>query len=214
MLSKVGPAFFKFGYSALEVACHSIAAWPDPRPDALLELPLLTDVLTVKLPDSTENPQMEGASRDSEPVSILHFILRQAYLSQILAALPASTPLRAFAKFLPSLWSIWECLVLAEPLLIIAPDPKTCSEIVWWLRELVRPIPLAGDFRPYLHIHDQDFSLLVNANKPQAGVVVGVTVSACPRPSDSRIRSFEMPRPTGRTSSPYSGTERSRKVRV
>jgi len=65
--------------------------------------------------------------------------------------------------------------VLAEPLLIIAPDPKTCSEVVWWLRELVRPLPLAGDFRPYLHIHDHDFSLLVNANKPQAGVVVGVT---------------------------------------
>lgn len=46
---------------------------------------------------------------------------------------------------------------------------------MWWLRELVRPIPLAGDFRPYLHIHDHDFSLLVNSNKPQAGVVVGVT---------------------------------------
>lgn len=67
--------------------------------------------------------------------------------------------------------------MLAEPVLVIAPDPRTCSEIVWWLRELLRPIPLAGDFRPYLHIHDHDFSLLVNSNKPQAGVVVGVTVS-------------------------------------
>lgn len=65
--------------------------------------------------------------------------------------------------------------MLAEPVLVIAPDPRTCSEIVWWLREMVRPIPLAGDFRPYLHIHDHDFSLLVNSNKPQAGVVVGVT---------------------------------------
>jgi len=36
-------------------------------------------------------------------------------------------------------------------------------------------IPAPGDFRPYLHIHDHDFSLLVNSNKPQAGVVVGVT---------------------------------------
>jgi hypothetical protein len=23
--------------------------------------------------------------------------------------------------------------------LVIAPDPKTCSEIVWWLRDLMRP---------------------------------------------------------------------------
>lgn len=77
--------------------------------------------------------------------------------------------------------------------MVIAPDPKTCSEIVWWLRDLFRPvsmnfilaigmmadkqIPPAGDFRPYLHIHDHDFSLLVNSNKPQPGTVVGVTVS-------------------------------------
>lgn len=105
-------------------------------------------------------------------------------------SLPHSAPLRAFASFLPALWSLWECLVLAEPVLVIAPDPRTCSEIVWWLRDLLRPvsgepvgpcspqIPPAGDFRPYLHIHDHDFSLLVNSNKPQAGVVVGVTVSA------------------------------------
>lgn len=38
-------------------------------------------------------------------------------------------------------------------------------------------IPPAGDFRPYLHIHDHDFSLLINSNKPQPGAVVGVTVS-------------------------------------
>lgn len=33
------------------------------------------------------------------------------------------------------------------------------------------------DIRPYLHIHDLDFRLIVNANKPPTGVIVGVTVS-------------------------------------
>ncbi|ORY33392.1 hypothetical protein BCR39DRAFT_519739 [Naematelia encephala] len=157
VLQKIAPPFFEHGYPALETTCHSIASWPDPLPDSTLELPLMTDVLTVKLPDSTEAPQQPAVNQP------------------ILASLPDSSPLRAFATFLPSLWSLWECLILAEPILVIAPDPKTCSEIVWWLRELLRPIPPAGDFRPYLHIHDHDFSLLVNANKPQAGVVVGVT---------------------------------------
>ncbi|WVW86151.1 hypothetical protein I302_108192 [Kwoniella bestiolae CBS 10118] len=165
VLQKVAPVFFEYGYSALEAACHSIASWPDPTPDSVLELPMLTDLINVKLPDTTESPQIGKAFGLTSPT------LKQP----ILAALPTSTPLRAFASFLPSLWSLWECLILAEPVLIIAPDPKTCSEIVWWLRELLRPIPPAGDFRPYLHIHDHDFSLLVNSNKPQAGVVVGVT---------------------------------------
>ncbi|KAL7418405.1 hypothetical protein Q5752_006863 [Cryptotrichosporon argae] len=164
-LEKIAPRFFEYGHSALEVACHSIATWPDPIADAVLELPLLSDLLTVRLPDSTESPQVGQAFAQPNPSRPL----------PLLASLPRSTPLRAFATFLPSLWSLWECLVLAEPVLVIAPDPKTCSEIVWWLRDLMRPIPPAGDFRPYLHIHDHDFSLLVNANKPQAGVVVGVT---------------------------------------
>ncbi|WVR00265.1 hypothetical protein IAU59_007408 [Kwoniella sp. CBS 9459] len=165
VLQKVAPVFFEYGYSALEAACHSIAAWPDPSPDSVLELPLMTDLITVKLPDTTEASQI-GRAFGVSPTSIRE---------PLLASLPTSTPLRAFASFLPSLWSLWECLILAEPVLVIAPDPKTCSEIVWWLREMLRPIPPAGDFRPYLHIHDHDFSLLVNSNKPQAGVVVGVT---------------------------------------
>lgn len=73
VLARIAPSFFKYGYSALEVACHGIASWPDPCPDALLELPLLSEVLTVKLPDSTDNPQVAvGATKlrgEPEPVS-------------------------------------------------------------------------------------------------------------------------------------------------
>jgi hypothetical protein len=44
------------------------------------------------------------------------------------------------------------------------------------------------DFRPYLHIHDLDFRLLFNSNKPPAGVVVGVTVSFWPNEQHSLRR--------------------------
>ncbi|WVQ72633.1 hypothetical protein IAR50_002192 [Cryptococcus sp. DSM 104548] len=207
VLQRVAPAFFEYGYSALEATCHSIAAWPDPTPDTLLSLPLMSDVLNVKLPDTSESTQMFKISSIPSAPSPSH--------AAILASLPTSTPLRTFAPFLASLWSLWECLVLSEPILVIAPDPKTCSDIVWWLRDLMRPLPPAGDFRPYLHIHDHDFSLLVNANKPQPGAVVGVTnpffrnaASHWPNvisiPSKSR-----KPRPTSSSSSsnPLDGPE-------
>lgn len=84
-------------------------------------------------------------------------------------------PLSIFRTCLPALWVLWECLVLAEPLLIVATDPQKCSEAVWCLLDLLRPIPTEGDYRPYMHIHDRDFALLVNPNKPQPGVLLGVT---------------------------------------
>ena len=52
---------------------------------------------------------------------------------------------------------------------------RSISFCSWYTPVLTKQIPPPGDFRPYLHIHDHDFSLLVNSNKPQAGVVVGVT---------------------------------------
>ena len=50
----------------------------------------------------------------------------------------------------------------------------------------MKPIPTeSADLRPYLHIHDLDFRILVNSNKPQPGVVVGVTVSRGYNPNPS-----------------------------
>lgn len=97
-----------------------------------------------------------------------------------------------FANLLPSLWSLWECLVLSEPILIYSPSPALVSAAVWWLRDLLRPvscpshlrsrpshgtkqIPLSGDFRPYFTIQDEDMSLLVNKNPPKAGLILGTT---------------------------------------
>lgn len=58
VLKRLAPAFFQHGYSAIEVACHGIASWPAPKPDVTLELPLLSNVINVKLPDETDNPQL------------------------------------------------------------------------------------------------------------------------------------------------------------
>ncbi|KAI0321763.1 hypothetical protein OF83DRAFT_188447 [Amylostereum chailletii] len=49
------------------------------------------------------------------------------------------------------------------------------SQAVWWLRDLFRPIPWAGDFRPYFTIHDKDHDTLVNKKPPKAGLLLGVT---------------------------------------
>jgi len=92
------------------------------------------------------------------------------------------------------LWSIWECLVLCEPIIIFGQSPAWTSNVIWWLRDVVRPvrdflfklvvptvpkslheIPWAGDFRPYFTIHDKEYAALVNERAPKAGLLLGVT---------------------------------------
>ncbi len=93
----------------------------------------------------------------------------------LLASIPSTSLFDTFKEALGDLWLLWECVLLAEPILVIAPEPKIASEAVWHMLDLIRPIPYAGDFRPYFHIHDYDFRTLVTKNKPQAGTLIAAT---------------------------------------
>lgn len=74
-----------------------------------------------------------------------------------------------------NLWSIWECLLLCEPILVFGSSPAQTSQAIWWFRDLLRPIPIAGDFRPYFTMQDGDHSALINKLPPKPGLLIGVT---------------------------------------
>lgn len=43
------------------------------------------------------------------------------------------------------------------------------------MTEYIAKIPFAGDFRPYLTIHDKDHAVLINKMPPKSGLIIGVT---------------------------------------
>ena len=63
-----------------------------------------------------------------------------------------------FLRSLESIWQCWELMVVGEPILVIGDSPRACSQFVWALVELIKPIPFGGDFRPYFTIQDADFN--------------------------------------------------------
>ncbi|KDQ59072.1 hypothetical protein JAAARDRAFT_192624 [Jaapia argillacea MUCL 33604] len=167
IISILGPMYQQHGSPMLETACHNIANWPDSTPGNTVELGFLGSALQVGLPMHSDEQQ----SRESLPLSE-----RNAPF-HVLASTPSQSPpiLPLFEASLSHLWSIWECLVLCEPILIFAPSPDSTSQAVWWFRDILRPIPMASDFRPYFTIHDQDHAALVNKMPPKAGLLLGVT---------------------------------------
>ncbi|KAH8833955.1 hypothetical protein DL96DRAFT_1578924 [Flagelloscypha sp. PMI_526] len=165
VLSKIlGPLFEQHGTPMLETACHNIATWLDPTPGIALELGFLGSVLSVDIPLTEDTQQLVAQPKFDISTQV------------VAAASPfAPPPLLLFEAALSHMWSIWECLVLCEPLLIFGASPAETSQAVWWLRDVLKPIPLAGDFRPYFTIHDGDHSLLVNRLPPKPGILLGVT---------------------------------------
>ncbi|KAG2140148.1 hypothetical protein DEU56DRAFT_972326 [Suillus clintonianus] len=168
LIMKLGPLFLTHGVPMLETACHNIANWCSPSPGLTAELGFLGSVLHVELPMTADTQQLtETASFREKFDPTLHL------LSSIAPLEPP--PISIFEASLSHLWSIWECLILCEPILVFGSSPAATSQAVWWLRDLLRPIPLANDFRPYFTIHDKDHSLLVNKLPPKTGLILGVT---------------------------------------
>ncbi|KAF7309518.1 UDENN domain-containing protein [Mycena indigotica] len=159
----LGPLFQEHGLPMLEAACHNIAMWSDPTPGLVTELGFLGTVLTVELPLSADQQQLASKSFDPKE----YILASSSWFSP--------PPILLFEAALSHLWSIWECLVLCEPLLVFGTSPAQTSQAIWWLRDLLRPLPLTGDIRPYFTIHDTDHAVMASRLPPTAGRILGVT---------------------------------------
>jgi len=64
-------------------------------------------------------------------------------------------------KSIPSqLHTLWELIILGEPLLVIGHSPTLTSAMVQLLVGMAWPLRYTADYRPYFTIHDGDFAEL------------------------------------------------------
>ncbi|CAG8503424.1 6271_t:CDS:2, partial [Cetraspora pellucida] len=169
VVSILGPAYFEVGNPMLEAACHDIASWKSPSPSKLFDLPFLGNVIQVEIPQPNKPQLLETCPFD---------MTNYRPDLQILASLPPTTMFTHFRDMIKDLWLCWELMLFAEPIVLMAPDPKICSEAVLELMDIINPIPYCGDYRPYFTIQDLDFKSFVTKNKvrvPPSNVIIGVT---------------------------------------
>ncbi|ORY93744.1 hypothetical protein BCR43DRAFT_516764 [Syncephalastrum racemosum] len=162
----LGPVFFDTGQPMLEAACMNIANWPAPAIGQVLDLPFLGHLLQTEIALPSKPQLLETTSFDMS---------RMQPDTQIMASLPVGGLFHHYKDILQDLWLLWELMLLAEPLVVIAPDPGVCSEAVVSLVDLINPIPYCGDYRPYFTIQDADFKSFVTKNKPPTNLIIGVT---------------------------------------
>ncbi|KAL5218835.1 hypothetical protein ABZP36_019519 [Zizania latifolia] len=147
LLQILGPLCFDIGPSALSMVASHVAAWPAPATGRPMELPIGSAALRVHLPPAADDPGPPPALLPANP-SVPYGLFHDADL------------FAAFRGLLLHLWTLWELMVIGEPVLVVAPSPPQCSEAVAGLVSLVAPLSYSVDFRPYFTIHDPDFARL------------------------------------------------------
>ncbi|OZJ06645.1 hypothetical protein BZG36_00358 [Bifiguratus adelaidae] len=166
VVKALGPLFCDHGRPVLEAACTDIASWPIPFPGKCISIPFLGHLLQVELPQPLKPQLLETSPFDMFNIDPS---------KQILASLPPRSLYYHFQDMLESLWICWELMLLAEPIVVMAPDPATCSEVVFSLVDLINPIPYCGDYRPYFTIQAADFKSIINKKNPVSNLIIGTT---------------------------------------
>ncbi|KAK3888922.1 hypothetical protein Pmani_034447 [Petrolisthes manimaculis] len=169
VLELVAPEYFETGEASLEAACHHLDQWPPPTPATTLNLPLLGTLIQVRIPSRQDKP---GASSLTPP-SPTHTMSGPP---SVLIPTPHETEaFRVLAPVLPHLNLLWELVITAEPLVVMALSPTTAANTVQTLVSLIAPLRFSGDYRPFFTIHDSEFREYTTRTSAPPNVILGVT---------------------------------------
>ncbi|XP_045411300.1 protein DENND6B isoform X2 [Lemur catta] len=146
LLSLMAPEYFDKLAPCLEAVCSEIDQWPAPVPGQTLNLPVMGVVVQNLLP---------------APV--------------VLTSVHELDLFRCFRPVLTHVQTLWELMLLGEPLVVLAPSPDVSSEMVLALTSCLQPLKFCCDFRPYFTIHDSEFKEFTTRAQAPPNVVLGVT---------------------------------------
>ncbi|CAF2139828.1 unnamed protein product [Brassica napus] len=176
LLQIIGPLYFDVGNKAIEHVAGFVSLWPPPVPGKLMELPIGNATLKVNLPPPHSLPlENNGVLYEESASSMAPLLPTNQSVPQGL--FHDADLFGVYRGLLLQLWTLWELLLIGEPILIIAPTPPQCSEAVACLVSLVAPLFCSVDFRPYFTIHDPGFARLNSLREGDAfpPMVLGVT---------------------------------------
>uniref|UniRef100_A0A8C7AHB9 DENN domain containing 6B n=1 Tax=Neovison vison TaxID=452646 RepID=A0A8C7AHB9_NEOVI len=170
LLSLIAPEYFSKPAPCLEAVCSEIDEWPAPVPGQTLNLPVMGVVLQVHIPSRVDKPEYSPP----KPCSHEGLGLGAPPLLGILYH-PPLPGTRCFQPVLTHVQTLWELMLLGEPLVVLAPSPAMSSELVLALISCLQPLKFCCDYRPYFTIHDSEFKEFTTRTQAPPNVVLGVT---------------------------------------
>lgn len=152
LLSLIAPEYFEKLAPCLEAVCNEIDQWPAPVPGQTLNLPIMGVVIQVRIPSRVDKLESSPPKQcDQENLLPAPVVLTSVHELDLF---------RCFRPVLTLVQTLWELMLLGEPLVVLAPSPDVSSELVLALTSCLQPLKFCCDFRPYFTIHDSEFKEL------------------------------------------------------
>ncbi|KAH8362538.1 hypothetical protein KR084_013066 [Drosophila pseudotakahashii] len=163
LLAQLAPRYFEEGTDVLRLASEQINRhWPGLRVGQPLQLPLLECSYQICIPRTTSssrksaapegsgNGSGSGGSSGESPPAL-------AATTKVLASVNEIELFHSLDFCMEQLYTLWELVITAEPIVVVGTSPADCSHMVQTLLALIAPLEYCAEARPYFTIHDSEF---------------------------------------------------------
>lgn len=152
--------------TTLETAYAQMLAWPPPSLGRH-ELPFLGSLITLDIAPHQAFP-LQGLPG---PTPLISDTPTSIYAYQPLGSWDI---LMRFMPCITDLYVLHEKLLLCESVVVIAKSPQLCSEAVSSLVDLIRPVPYAGEIKPYMTMQSDFRNIGIDGGTPRP-FILGIT---------------------------------------
>lgn len=178
VLAQLAPKYFDEGNELLRRACEQInTQWPTLMVAQTLRLPLLDCNYQICIPKASSSTR-----KVHSPANSLQHCSEQLELEapKSIKVLPSVNELELFHSLgfvMEHLYTLWELVITAEPIVVVGTSPADCSHMVQALVAVIAPLEYCAEARPYFTIHDSEFKEFTQeaTNRPIPSCILGVT---------------------------------------
>eukprot|EP01117_Protostelium_nocturnum_P013886 TRINITY_DN5228_c0_g1_i1.p1 TRINITY_DN5228_c0_g1~~TRINITY_DN5228_c0_g1_i1.p1 ORF type:complete len:597 (+),score=226.84 TRINITY_DN5228_c0_g1_i1:525-2315(+) len=156
----VGTQFFQLGEIVLEKAIEDVLNWPQFQHGKSFEMKLLGESIQIEVPHTFLSLPTEIDQK------------RQLNIPKELVFNPQMNTFRGIYK---EMWSLWELMLLGEPLLVFGASPTETSDAVLTLLNLISPVSYIGKVHPFFTVQDTSMEKYFNPKHAPKSMILGVT---------------------------------------
>lgn len=167
--SILAPLYFNSGSPVLEQACDNICNWPPLIAGNSITLQILGNVFHSYIPKVNKSATM------TKPQLNLQVKNGIQMTTKLLSSVDEIDIFNSLFSILSHIHMLWELVLTSEPIVVMAPSPTVCSQMVQSLMNLITPLAYCAESRPYFTIHDSEFKEFTQRQQGPPPIILGVT---------------------------------------
>lgn len=174
ILKPLALKYFMEGNIVLEQACNHIESyWPAITAGVSLDLPLLEHDYKILIPKASSRKSNSILKETAGEQENTH---KHENILKVISSINELELFQSLGFTIDNLFTLWELVISAEPIVVFGTSPADCSHMVQCLVSLIAPLQFCAEARPYFTIHDSEFKEFTReCGKSPPAIILGVT---------------------------------------